>query len=267
MWIDEAALNERGEAMHRHFKSVAAATVLLGILTLLSAPARAQLSVAELQTKLVGTWLTTVEGEPRKRNLVIEGVTEKSDGTHLMTGTFFFTDIKPVAFKGGEVRQVAGKVEIVFVTGADSVYTATQNPDGSFTGSTKYKNGRVKPITIEKAAAVAAAAPVTEFDGKWSGNAYSSAGQQCVNGVYDISVKDGKVSGTATFNSRLGAAVSTVTGEVKPDKSMALRLVKQQQYGRTTRFQAKFEDGSFVAADPVVSGGQCSYDVKLKKDS
>ncbi len=234
----------------------------------LCAPAQAQLALADLQAKMAGSWLVTVEGENRTRTMVIDTVAQKAEGTYVLAGTFNFSDGKPTPFKDGELLQSSGNLTLVLTTGAGSVYTVTAKPDGTFAGTTKYANGRVKPTTFAKGATAVAAAPaaaVTEYDGKWSGDAFSNVGSQCVRGVYEIAVKDGKVTGTATFMSQIGNAVSTVTGEVRPDKSMNLRLVKQQQVGRSTRFQGKFDGDEFKAVDPVVSGGQCSYDVKLKK--
>jgi PQQ-dependent catabolism-associated CXXCW motif protein len=122
-------------------------------------PARAQqISLAELQSKMVGSWTATVEGEPRKRTAVINTITEKTDGTFSFTGTFNFSDIPPIQIKSGEISWGASGLGIVIATGSNAVFTASAKSDKLFEGTAKYSNGQVKPFKLEKGA-VAVAAP------------------------------------------------------------------------------------------------------------
>jgi len=143
---------------------------------------------------------------------------------------------------------------------------ATLRPDGSFAGMSKFRGGDY-PFKVEKGAAVAvatapAAAPVTTYDGKWSGYAINSG--DCVKGEYDIEIKGGKISGTVSFFLRPIACTSTVSGEVGADGTGALRLVKQVPECRSSRFAGKFDGNEFKASDSS-AGGRCPYDVTLKK--
>ncbi len=223
-----------------------------------------QASLADLQSKLQGAWLVTVEGEPRPRTLIVDAVAQKADGVYLMTGSFTFSDLpKPAVFKDGEVNQSGAQVTVSFVTGAGSVYSSTLKADGTMTGTTKYSNGQVKNVKFEKGA-VAAAAPAafTEFDGKWTGVAVAT-NINCVNGTYDLMIKDGRISGSVVFNSRLGAAPSVVTGQARPDKTLALALARQVDFGRSTRFTLSLDGDQFKGRD---QSNACTYDVTLKKN-
>ena len=242
--------------------------VLFALLALPGPPVGAQQpALADMQSKLTGSWLVTVEGEPRTRTLVIGTVAQKSEGTYLILGTFNFSDDpKTYPFKDGEVLQSSGNVTLVFATGAGSIYTVTAKADGNLAGTTKYSNGQVKPVSMVKGAVpvpVAAAAAITEFDGKWTGGAMPTS-NNCVRGVYDLTIKDGRISGTATFNAQMGVATSTVAGQVQADKTSTLVLARQQSFGRSSRFTVNFEGGRLKGRDQT-SGGSCTYDVDLAR--
>jgi len=219
-----------------------------------------QASLADLQAKLSGKWTTTVEGESRQRALVINAVAQTGEGAYLITGQFYFADEKPGPFKSGEVRTSAGNTTVVFVTGADSVYTGTLQSDGTITGTTKYKNGQEKKFKIAKGDPVVAGA-FTEFDGKWTGIAVAT-NINCVNGTYELMIKDGKISGSVVFNTRQGAAPSVVTGLARPDKTLALALARQVDFGRSTRYTLSLDREQFKGRD---QSNACTYDVTLKK--
>jgi hypothetical protein len=126
----------------------------LASFALLVASAQAQSPLAELQSRLTGTWTAAIEGEKRTRTMVIETVAQKGEGSYVMLGTFNFSDIKPYAFKDGAIYVSSGNVTLVFRTTADSVYTLSARPDGSFAGTAKYKDGQLKPATLVKQGAV-----------------------------------------------------------------------------------------------------------------
>jgi len=242
------------------------AILMLAVALVQSAGAQ-QISLADLQARLGGSWTATVEGENRTRVLVIDAVAQKGEGVFIITGTFNFTDQKPFNFKNGEVQTSSGNTTVLFTTAADSVYVGSLKADGTVVGTTKYKNGQEKGFKLEKGAvavaAAAAARPIAEFDGKWTGNSTATS-INCVNGVYDLTIKDGRVSGTVVFSSRLGPATSVVTGQARPDKTLALALARQVDFGRNSRFTVSLDGDQFKGRDQV-SGGACTYDVVLKK--
>ena len=139
----------------------------------------------------------------------------------------------------------------------------------TFAGTFKFPNGQVKSVRFEKLAAgatvPASVAASSAFNGKWSGNAFSQIAG-CISGAYDLSVKDGVISGTATFHPREGSPrVSSVTGQVGADGGAALALAPQGEQARRSRFQGKFDKDEFKGDDPAVGGGRCAYAVTLKK--
>lgn len=240
--------------------------IAAALLSLMISPAVAQLSLAELQAKLIGSiWLSTVEGEQRARTFTVSAVTQDSQQRFLIAGTYNFSDGKTTPFKSGEIIQSGGKVLMSFTSVAGSVILAEERPDGSFAGTIRYKSGEVKPIRFEKADA--AAAPVTAFDGKWSGPAHPQD-FDCIRGSYELTVKDGAISGTATFWPRDGSAlrVSEVTGQVRRDNTATLVLKPQTEGSRRSRFQGMFDKDEFKASD-APQGGRCAYEVRLKKAS
>jgi hypothetical protein len=251
--------------MHRRFKSATAAVVLLGLVALVSPPATAQLALADLQAKLIGSWLMTIEGMPGTKNLEIQLVAEKSEGAYRVTGSFAFFEGKPAPLRDAEILQSSGKLTLAFTMGSGAAYAATAQPDGTFAGTFRNPAGQVRSMKLEKGAAAVAAAPVSDFDGRWTGDAYPAS--DCVPGVYDITIKDGRISGTARFLSSGGDRVSTVTGQVRPDKTATVALRAQAQGGRSSRYQGTFDKDEFKGSDPVVAGGRCSYEVKLNKAS
>ena len=90
----------------------------------------------------------------------------------------------------------------------------------------------------------------------------------CINGDYAIEIKDGKVSGTAEFFDRRIANSqrrSTVGGQVRPDNTASVILVRQVPDGRSSRYEGKFENNEFKAVDQPSTGGRCIYDVVWKK--
>ena len=166
----------------------------------LSSPAWAQLFLADLQTKISGSWLVTVEGEVRTRTMVINTVAQKGEGAYVIVGTFNFSDGKPSPFKSGEILQSSGNATFVLTTGSDSVFTGTLQPDGTITGTTKYANGQVKAFKLDKGAVapVASADPGQKYTGTADPNLGMTSG--CSPGMkYEVIVRNGKVSGSLLF--------------------------------------------------------------------
>lgn len=117
-----------------------------------------QLSLADLQSKMSGQWLATIAGESRTRTLDIGTVAQKGEGAYLFTGTYNFTGDKPSPAKAPEIQQSSEGIKLIFYSGADSLITATAQPDGTFAGTIQYKSGETKAIKLEKGAAPVAAA-------------------------------------------------------------------------------------------------------------
>lgn len=104
--------------------------------------------LAELQTKLISSWLVSVDGENRTRTLKIKGSTKKPDGL-LLEADYGWTDGKQTAIKA-EINQTIQENKLVLITQADTKIIAAQTPDGKFTGTFALKNGVTKKVTITK---------------------------------------------------------------------------------------------------------------------
>ena len=144
------------------------ALVVIGIA--FNSPALAQeLSLADIQEKLQGEgWLTTVTGEPRTRTMTVTEVSQKAGGMEF-AGTYNFSNSSsPSPIVDGRIAQASGRVTLTFVTNAGSAVSAEAQPDGTFSGTIKYKSGQTKAIKFEKgvAAAVETGQPLGGMLGK-----------------------------------------------------------------------------------------------------
>lgn len=237
---------------------------LLCLAYCLTPPAGAQ-SLADLQSGLSGNWIFTLEGDQRTRTLAVSEISQKGEGQFNVVGTFGFSSGKGAPLKSGDVRKGPSGTVLEFTADSGAMVSVTAKPDGSFDGASgtfKTANGQTRPVKMAKGEAVAAAAGSTEFDGKWEGWAESGT-RECVRGQYALEIKDGKISGTVTFQASLGTAVSLVNGQIRPDKTAVVTLTRQQNYGRGGRFQMAFDKDRATGSDKGT--GNCSYDVTLKK--
>lgn len=132
--------------------------VVCVLLAAFLSPARGQqLSLADLQSKMVGQWLASVAGENRTRTLDITTIAQKGEGAFMFVATYSFTGEKLYPVKESEVQQSASGIQLIFYSSADSLVTATAQPDGTFAGTIRYKNGITKGIKLEKGAVAVAA--------------------------------------------------------------------------------------------------------------
>lgn len=118
----------------------------------------AQPSLPELQNRMSGTWIATVEGEARKRVLTVTKVAQSGEGKFLVLGHYSYADdasgkIYPV--KDSEIAVSGSAIALSFTSAAGATASVTAKSDAIFEGSVKYKNGQVKPIRLEKGAFVA----------------------------------------------------------------------------------------------------------------
>jgi hypothetical protein len=117
-----------------------------------AAPAHAQSALGALQSSLVGSWLTTVEGEQRTRILVITGISAASTDTFDLNASYGWSDGAVASLREAEVRRSGKSTEIRFITGTSATIVATLQPDGTYSGTFTFKNGKVKPVKLERTA-------------------------------------------------------------------------------------------------------------------
>lgn len=232
--------------MDRFGRTLAGALVVTAMLAL---PATAQddpaWSVGRWQGSLEG--FTAAIGPERTMNIV--AVTP--DGA--AQGTWYVSARQPasaqITVKGGA---------ITVVPGAGGIAQLKRTGDDELVGSFTVASGRAFPVTMRRIK------PSTEFDGVWSGTA-TPRPPDCLPGTYELTIKDSEITGMAEFLPRgEPARQSTVTGEIKPDKTAALRLTAKSPGSRTSRFSGAFAGNDFKAADGATSG-RCSYDIWLRR--
>jgi hypothetical protein len=88
-----------------------------------------QSSLADLQSKLVGSWVATVEGEQRTRSLSIAEVAQKGEGLFVVFGRYSFSDESVNFFKSAEVRASASETVLTVIANAGSVMTVSASQD------------------------------------------------------------------------------------------------------------------------------------------
>ena len=102
---------------------------------------------------------------------------------------------------------------------------------------------------------------VTTFDGTWAGQS-TNYSKGCGRINYEITVKDGVISGSARLNTVIAPGPSTdyeVSGKVKADGTTVVRTK-----GRAA-MPGKFSDNEFRGKLTGTSNQHCDFDVLLKK--
>jgi hypothetical protein len=110
---------------------------------MLAVPVNAQLPVGN---SLIGTWLITVEGESATRTLVIAAEATNSSGT-LLSAKYGISG-KGQSTIEANVTSAGDRRQINLVTQLAAIITATDQPDGTFSGTFTFKSGVVKPMTM-----------------------------------------------------------------------------------------------------------------------
>ncbi len=123
---------------------------------------RAQSSLAEIQSAMLGEWVLTFPspGSGRTR-LTITRVSQNSDGSFQIAGMLAHGDNQTAALKSGLLSQSGSTSHLIMTTALGSLLVADSNGEGGFQGESTLKNGRKFPFKMEKAEdqSVAAAAP------------------------------------------------------------------------------------------------------------
>jgi hypothetical protein len=169
------------------------------------------------QADLRGVWLVTVEGERDTRTLVISEVAPTDAGA-MLAAKYGLTKsgrsaIEAKLTRTGESRQM------VLITQAATLITATEQADGSFKGSFARKNGVVSDVVISRASdqPAGAAAPTDPsdpvpvaadlpaeckaFHGAWSGTWSIGGGSEMFLRVVEVVRDGGKCSARFSFSS------------------------------------------------------------------
>jgi hypothetical protein len=148
----------RTRALIGRIARAAFSVAAIGVLVAHGPAARAQ---GQEPDDLISPWLVTVQGEARTRTLKVNGVTAKPDGTYVLDAVYGWSNGAAAAIKA-EVSQTPAGRKLTLTTQANSVISATQSADGSFSGTFTDVNGNSKPVKLvmvsESAPASAAAA-------------------------------------------------------------------------------------------------------------
>ncbi|MCK9381763.1 MAG: hypothetical protein M0P95_11970 [Sulfuritalea sp.] len=131
------------------FKSLIRVTVALALFGV--GIVHAQTPLAQLQTELIATWITTVEGEARTRTLRISSVEQKDAGIFLLTAVYGYSDGRQQGVEA-EIKQTAQERTLLITTQSGSRISAAQKSDGVFVGTFIPTSGQTKGLRIEKVA-------------------------------------------------------------------------------------------------------------------
>lgn len=208
------------------------------------------------KTDLRGRWIVTVDTEADTRTLIITEVANTSEGA-LLAARYGLTKTGqgPVEAKillSGETRQLR------FVTQASTVVTATEQADGSFSGTFARKNGVVDKVVISRAPAgmapvalpqkdfTAMIPPAAEvppscsaFHGTWSGTWSQGGFAEQFLRVHEVALKDGKCSLRLSYSSSRTPVPARVEAELD---GQTLSFLCNRSTGGTCIFRRSGED-------------------------
>jgi len=189
-----------------------------------------QLSLADLQSKLVGVWTVTFQAGVKTRTLAIKTVEQKAGGSFAITGSYNLTGDREAPISGGEAAQAPDGIQVKFNSTSGAAVAATLKPDGSFAGSSIFK-GENFPMTIAKGAAVAAAASSAGAEQDWKGTyrgEYKFELQRHGTETEEVTlvisaVENGNVTGTLKAAGQDCSGDYTISGKVAKGKFMLRR--------------------------------------------
>jgi hypothetical protein len=120
------------------------------------APVAQAAAASKPSVSLVGTWIVTVKSLPETRTLIVSE--EAPTETGALLGARYGITGKGQGPIAARTLAANGLRRLSFVTQADSVVVADEQPDGSFVGTFKFKNGSVKPVLVSRATSAAPSA-------------------------------------------------------------------------------------------------------------
>lgn len=121
---------------------------LLCLSLLLAGPSLAQ-SAAELEGRLIASWLITVESESRERVLKIEKLAPLPSGAFQLDTLFGYVDEKPVPLKA-DLEKKDGVFTLTFTNRFGSKANAILDDTGVFRGTFTDARANVKKMTLVK---------------------------------------------------------------------------------------------------------------------
>lgn len=216
-------------------------------------------------TDLRGRWIVTVDTEAETRTLVISEVAATTEGA-LLAARYGLSKSGqgPVEAK---MLLSGGARQLRFVTQASTVVTATEQPDGTFSGTFARKNGVVDNVVISRAAAGTSPEtavqkdftalippasdvppPCSAFHGAWSGT-WSQGGiaEQFLR-VHEVKHKDGKCSVRLSYSSSRTPVPARVEAELD---GQTLSFLCNRSTGGTCSFKRSGDDLWASYSNPV----------------
>ena len=113
---------------------------------------RAQPSLAEMQSAMLGDWVITFPNPDWKRGrLTITSVSQNSDGSFQIVGMYAYGDNPTVALKSGELTQSGSTSQLKLTTGRGSLFAAKSRGGGGFQGELTQLKGPPSTFRMEKA--------------------------------------------------------------------------------------------------------------------
>lgn len=163
------------------FKDVLLRLACLAVIALPNTSFSQSLTLAQLQTDLISTWLVTVEGEERSRLFRVSAAAPSSESKLLLDATYGWIDgnLTPVVASAMQSGQVT---MLHLTTQANSQISAALVASTVFEGTFTDNKGRVKAVRLQKASPNEIAekailkpsadvpAQCSAFSGKWVGN-------------------------------------------------------------------------------------------------
>jgi hypothetical protein len=113
---------------------------------------RAQSSLAEVQSAMLGDWVLTflIPGSQRGR-LTITNVSQNSDGSFQIFGMWAYGDNQTAALKSGELTQSGSASQLILTTALGGLLVANSQRGGVFQGESTTAKGAKNRFKMEKA--------------------------------------------------------------------------------------------------------------------
>lgn len=235
-------------------------TLLVAALNVLAGPADAQdrapppLAVIEgapsgdrLEAYLRGTWVVTVDGQPRTRQMIIRGLRPDGDG-YALDALYGWSDVTPTAVTA-KARVESGIVILDLRTQANSAIVARSVGDDRLDGVFRNPGGRDSPLRTERISANTAARALSTLPTPILPASTPTTVEMVESLLY------------GTWLATVGSEVRTRNLEIRSVRMEGARLIADAVYGWSEATNPKpapmivTVDGGLVTLDLTTSAG------------
>lgn len=249
----------------RHLYQLLLACVTVAVLQTSTAAIAEDQAIPASMADLRGKWIVTVDTEVETRTLVISEVATTKEGA-LLAARYGLSKSGqgPVEAK---MLLSGGTRQLRFVTQAATVVTATERPDGTFSGTFARRNGVVDNVVITRAPGgmspgtppqkdfAALIPPTTDvppicvaFHGIWSGTWSQGGFAEQFLRVHEVTHKGGKCSVRLSYSSSRTPVPALVEAEID---GQTLSFLCNRSTGGTCSFRRSGEDLWASYSNPV----------------